>query len=209
MANLSIASVLEKNKVSSENAMVIALDFDVIDPISGEKAVTLRVVNYDADLVIEGQEYTKLAFDLALKDSATELQNVTLTIQDQVGLVRPYLQTYRGAVGSTVTMMIVTVDPEDKVALVDFSEIFEVVSTSSPDFSVSIELGAENPLSRAFPSRTQMRDRCCFRYKSRFCGYQGVMPSCDLTLTGDNGCRAHSNESRFGGFPSITVMNIS
>uniref|UniRef100_UPI002B053875 hypothetical protein n=2 Tax=Aeromonadaceae TaxID=84642 RepID=UPI002B053875 len=107
------------------------------------------------------------------------------------------------------TMMIVTVDPTDKTTLIDFSEMFEIVSSSSPDYAVSIELGAENPLMRMFPGRTQMRDRCSFRYKSACCGYTGALPSCDLTLTGDNGCRAHQNESRFGGAPSITVAVLS
>ncbi|BEE07080.1 MULTISPECIES: hypothetical protein [Aeromonas] len=209
MNNLSIASVLEKNRISSENAMTMALDIELIDPVSGNYVMTLRIANYDTDLTIDGNLYTKIGFDLSLQDDTNELQNVTLTIQDQVGLIRPYLQTYRGAVGSRVTMMIVTVDPTDKTTLIDFSEMFEIVSSSSPDYAVSIELGAENPLMRMFPGRTQMRDRCSFRYKSACCGYSGDLPSCDLTLTGDNGCRAHQNESRFGGAPSITVAVLS
>lgn len=209
MPSLSIASVLEKNRVSSDNAIVVALDVDLTDPVSGQYVMTLNLVNYDTDLTINGKLYTKISFDLELKDDANELQNVSLTIQDQVGLVRPYLQTYRGAVGSTVTMMLVTVDPTDLATLIDFSEIFEVVGSSAPDFTVSIELGAENPLTRAFPGRSQMRDRCSFRYKSRYCGYAGAMPSCDLTLTGDNGCRAHNNETRFGNCPALTVVQVS
>ena len=206
MSNLSIASVLEKNRVSSENAMVIALDIDLVDPVTSAYVMTLRIVNYDTDLTIDGHLYTKISFDLSLQDDANEIQNVNLSIQDSIGLVRPYLQTYRGAVGSKVTMMLLTVDPEDRTSLVDFSEIFEVVGSSSPDYAVNLELGAENPLTRMFPSRTQMRDRCSFRYKSRFCGYTGGLASCDLSLTGDNGCRVHKNESRFGGYPSITVQ---
>jgi hypothetical protein len=209
MNNLSIASVLEKNKVSSDNAMTIALAIDIADPNTGDFVTTVRIVNYQTDLVIEDETYTKIGFDLSLKDDASELQNVQLTIQDQVGLIRPYLQTYRGAVGSSVTMMLVTVDPDDNATLVDFSEIFEVVSVSAPDYVVNIELGAENPLTRAFPARVQLRDRCPFRYKSARCGYKGSRISCDLTLTGSNGCRAHENEKRFGGYPAITVVASS
>ena len=50
MSNLSIASVLEKNRVSSENAMVIALDIDLVDPVTSAYVMTLRIVNYDTDL---------------------------------------------------------------------------------------------------------------------------------------------------------------
>ena len=136
MSNLSIASVLEKNRVSSENAMVIALDIDLVDPVTSAYVMTLRIVNYDTDLTIDGHLYTKISFDLSLQDDANEIQNVNLSIQDSIGLVRPYLQTYRGAVGSKVTMMLLTVDPEDRTSLVDFSEIFEVVGSSSPDSDV-------------------------------------------------------------------------
>lgn len=209
MNNLSIASVLEKNKVHSDNALTIAMVIDVADPITGQHVETLRIVNYDTDLTIDGELFTKIGFDLNLKDDAGELQNIQLTIQDQAGLIRPYLQTYRGAVGSSATMMVVTVDPDDNTTLVDFSEIFEIISVSAPDYAITIELGAENPLTRAFPARVQFRDRCPFRYKSRRCGYSGSMPSCDLTLTGANGCRAHDNEKRFGGYPAITVITTS
>lgn len=209
MNNLSIASVLEKNKVSSENAMTIALAIEIVDPNTGAAVTTLRIVNYETDLTIEGEQYTKIGFDLSLKDDASELQNIQLRIEDQAGLIRPYLQTYRGAVGSTVTMMVITVDPNDKATLIDFSEIFEAVSVSAPDYVVNVELGAENPLTRAFPARIQLRDRCPFRYKSFRCGYKGDKPSCDLTLIGANGCRAHGNEKRFGGYPAITVVATS
>jgi hypothetical protein len=31
----------------------------------------------------------------------------------------------------------------------------------------------------------------------------GIMPSCDLSLQGPNGCAAHNNTQNFGGFPGL------
>lgn len=208
MRTLSIASVIESNKISSENAITMALDIDVIDPTTLAVAQRVRLVNYNSDLTIEGNLYNKASFDIQLKESATEVQNIQLTVQDQAGILMPYLKAYRGGVYSTVLVSIVSVQPDNTTAVMDFSEIFEVVSAGANDFVVNFEIGAENPLVKVFPQRRQMRDRCPYRFKSTECGYTGSATSCDLTLTGDNGCRVKGNQARFGGYPAITVQQL-
>lgn len=208
MNNLSIASVIEKNRVNSENAIVFTLDITVVDPLNGEEVGELHLTNYTTDLATLGVNYVRFPFEIDLKDESGEIQNLQLIIQDQAGLVHPYLRQYRGGVGSSVMVSIVTVTPEHEVAKVDFAEIFEVISSSSSDFAITFELGAENPLTRMCPRRTQMRSRCSFKYKSTECGYTGALPTCDLTLDGQNGCKAHDNSPRFGGFPSIVPQRM-
>lgn len=208
LRNLSIASVIEANKISSANAITLAMDIDVIDPVTLNFVERLRFVNYITDLTIGGNLYNKSNFDLELKEAAGEVQNITLSVQDQAGILMPYLKQYRGGIKSRVLISIVSVQPDNTTALIDFSEMFDVISSSAADYVVSIEIGAENPLTRSFPQRTQMRDRCSFRYKSPECGHSSA-ESCDLTLTGDNGCRVKGNQARFGGFPSITIQKLS
>jgi lambda family phage minor tail protein L len=54
------------------------------------------------------------------------------------------------------------------------------------------------------PRRTYYRERCAWAYKdATTCGYTGQLSTCDKTMEGTNGCRAHDNVLRFGGFPSI------
>lgn len=207
LKNLSIASVIEANKISSANAIALAMDIDIVDPITLNFVERLRFVNYATDLTIKGKLYNKANFDLELKENAGEIQNIQLSVQDQAGILMPYLKKYRGGVRSRVLISIISVQPDNTTALIDFSEMFDVISSSAADYVVSIEIGAENPLTRLFPARTQMRDRCSFRYKSPECGHFNAA-SCDLTLTGDNGCRVKGNQARFGGYPSITVQQI-
>lgn len=208
LRNLSIASVIEANKISSANAITLAMDIDVVDPVTLNFVERLRFVNYINDLTIGGNLYNKANFDLELKENAGEVQNISLSVQDQAGILMPYLKKYRGGIKSRVLVSIISVQPDNTTALIDFSEMFDVISSSAADYVVSIEIGAENPLTRSFPLRTQMKDRCSFRYKSPECGHTGS-ESCDLTLTGDNGCRAKGNQSRFGGYPSLTIQQIS
>ncbi|EGR3221645.1 hypothetical protein Q9X98_004267 [Vibrio parahaemolyticus] len=209
MNNLSIATVLEKNRVSSENAMVFALEFRVVDPFTYNHVETVYLCNHTYDLKIDGVNYIRIPFNVDLSDEAGEIKNVTLTVEDQAGMVVPYLRKYRGMVDSEVKLSIVTVSPEsEEAARVDFSELYNVTSSSASNYVISFELGAENPLTKSCPRRTQLRDRCSFQYKSEECGYTGDMPSCDLTLLGDNGCKAHGNTRRYGGSPSITVRNL-
>lgn len=208
MKNLSISSVLEKNKISSENALVFALDINIVDPNTNKPAEVIHLVNYSVNLRINEIEYIRFPFEMNFNDESGEVQNLNLTIQDQAGIIMPYLRKYRGGLASTVVVRLVTVMPDDSTTSIDFAEVFEVINTNVNNYTVSFELGAENPLSRICPERTQMKDRCSFRYKSKECGYKGNKPTCDLSLLGDNGCRVHNNGRRFGGFPSITVMNI-
>ncbi|GAL22936.1 hypothetical protein JCM19235_1237 [Vibrio maritimus] len=209
MNNVSISTVLEKNKISSENALVFALEAQVLDPFSGSFVETVYLTNHTTDLTIEGQNYVRIPFMLDLSNEAGEVQNVSLNIEDQVGLMTPYLRQYRGLVGTQVIVKLVTVPPESTVASsVDFAEMFNVMSSSAANYVVTLELGAENPLTRACPRRTQLRDRCSHTYRSVECGYTGSMQSCDLTLNGANGCQAHNNTLRYGGSPSITVRNL-
>ena len=209
MNNISIASVIEKNKISSDNAAVFALTVSVVDPISYNEVDKIRLVNHTTNLMIDGYEHVCIPFDLDLKDESGEVQNVSLVVQDQADVITPYLRQYRGIVGSEILVSLVTVAPDElEAAAIDFSEVFNVVSSSSANYVVTLDLGAENPLTRTCPGRSQLRDRCSFTYLSPECGYQGELTSCDLTLMGPNGCEVHNNAKRYGGNPSITVMNV-
>ncbi|MGI1988684.1 hypothetical protein [Shewanella glacialipiscicola] len=208
MRNPSIASVIEKNKISSDNALTFAIDLQIYDIQRDEFVETIRLVNYVNNLQIDGQQYIRFPFSFDLQEDAGEIKNVTLSLQDQAGIILPYLIRFRGAVGSQVNARLITVMPDNSTAVVDFAESFTVLSSSSANYVTSLELGSENPLSRSCPARTQMKDRCSFRFKSIECGYEGSLESCDLTLTGKNGCRAHNNSKRYGGYPSIALARL-
>lgn len=214
MKNLSIAAVIEKNKIASSNAIVFILDIDIVDPLTSKMVDRIYLTNHYSDIHFEDHTYIKVPFNLDLKNEAGEIQNLTLSVQDQVGMLTPALRRYQGAVGSQVLARMITITPDNETTAVDFAEIFQVLSSSNSNYVVSFELGAENPLTRLCPARTQLRDRCSFRYKSYECGYNKSMTgdkdmeSCDLTLNGKNGCNKHNNTKRFGGCPALTVARL-
>lgn len=93
-----------------------------------------------------------------------------------------------------------TYDPE-------ILETFLITGASAKDYDVTWNLGAEQPLTLTFPRRKQRRDTCSWKYKGPECAYTGELPTCDFSLTGNNGCAQHLNSRRFGGFPGIRKGN--
>lgn len=198
---ISVSTILEKNKVASGVAFLVLLKIDLYNANTQAYAETVYVANNNEDVVFLGNTYTAFAFNLTLKYEAGAIPEITLSARDFQKVLMEKLTTYGGAVGSRVTMYIVNTANLAQGA--EISEIFEVISSSANDWSISLSLGAESTLTRIFPSRTQMRDRCAWRYKSTECGYTGALPSCDLSLQGANGCAAHANQLNFGGYPSL------
>ena len=201
MRHLSIATVIEKNRVHSVVAFVVALEIALRNPDTGELIETLRLVNNPDPLTIQGQVYQAAAFEISAKEETGRLPQITLTAQDQTRFIQARMQEFGGGVGSEVAVMVVNtalLDDEPEIR-----EVFKVVGASARDYVVSFDLGAENPLQMRLPRRLQYRDRCPWRYRGVECGYAGPLPTCDYTLQGTNGCAAHNNTERFGGFPGI------
>lgn len=206
MKNLSIASVIEKNKLASGQAWLIALKVDVKNPVTGAIDGHIYMVRNDEPVTIDGQVYEPMPFEVTIDESVDGLPTISVTLQDQTQIVHSYMQAYAGGVGFPVTIMAVTGD--DTTAMVsepDLVEFFEILNGSSDraSYTAAWELGVENPLTIAFPRRRQYTDQCSFRFKSPECGYTGAAETCDLTLGGTNGCRAKDNVVNFGGFPGL------
>ena len=207
MKNISIASVIQKNQVSSTDAWLIAMKIHVRNHATAQVVDEIRVINNTEITVIEGENYEPFPFDFSMKESSTELPTLTVTIQDQTQIVQSYMQRYGGGVGFDVDVMIVrAASATETYVEPELVEYFQVITSSAADYVVTWELGAENPLRRQFPRRRQSDDQCSFVYKdATTCGYSGGLKSCDLTLDGANGCRAHQNASNYGGNPGIIV----
>lgn len=204
MKNLSITTVIEKNKLDSDRAWLIALKIHVRDPRTNAIVEVVRVVNNDEVTVIKGEEYEPFPFDIDITERANELPSVTVTIQDQTQIVQSYMDRYQGAVGSDVDLIIVHASTaNDAESDPELTEFFKILNSSVANYVVSWTLGAENPLTMMFPARKQEEDTCPWRFRDSNCGYKGSAASCDLSLNGPNGCRAKGNQANFGGYPGI------
>lgn len=201
--NLSVASVIEKNRVASNVAWLPLLEIDVVDPATNLFVETLYFARNPEDITFQSHTYTKGAFDFNLTMAASQQPTVSVTAHDLTRAIQARMQQYGGGIGFTVRILVVNTANLAQPA--EVQETFTVVGSSAKGYDVTFQLGAENPLTLRCPRRRQFRDQCQWRYKGPECGYVGNLPTCDFTLLGINGCAAHNIQQRFGGFPGIGI----
>jgi hypothetical protein len=205
--SLSVATVLEKNKLSSDTPFLITLDIDVVNPDTGGVVETGRYVRNSEAITLNGNTYEPAAFDIELREEAGAMQTVNLSIKDYTRAIQQKMQLYGGGIGFGVTVSVVNAG--NLAHPPEVQEFFEVVGADSSNYVCNFTLGAENTVAKTFPRRRQTRDYCQWRYKGQECGYSGNLPSCDLTLKGPNGCQAHGNAIRFGAFRGINTRDMN
>lgn len=198
--NLTIASVIDKNKIASVNAWLLLLDIEIKDNL-GNITETLRVVQNKENYVYKGNTYVALNFKTDFTQESNAEPTMRLIFEDVTGVIRDRMEEYNGGIGSSVKMMVINTGDTDGEA--EIEDVYDVVSATASGILITWSLGAENPLKYQFPYRRQYRDRCPWVYKGVRCGYTGALPTCDYTLNGTNGCRAHNNIVNFGGFPAL------
>jgi hypothetical protein len=203
---LSVASVIEKNKVSSGVAFVVLAKFEIFNSVTQQFVETIYVANNDEAISFQGNTYVPFVFSVDVKYEAGAVPTFTMTATDFQKVLMNRLQVYGGATGSRVTLIVANSGNLSQGP--EVSEVFEIIGSSASEWTITFTLGAESVLTRLFPGRTQMRDRCSWRYKGAECGYTGAMATCDLSLQGANGCAAHNNTANFGGFPALQNRGV-
>lgn len=203
---LSVATIIEKNKIASKEPFLVFLEVDVIDPITKQLIETFRLVRNTEDVTYQDVPYAAMAFEVELKQEAGGQSTVQLTIADYTRAVQERMQSYGGGIGSGVRIMVVNAGNLQQPP--EIKEYFTVVGASSQNYVVTWTLGAQSILAVTFPRRRELRNRCAWRYKSAECGYTGDKTTCDLSLQGENGCAAHNNTLRYGGFPGINSNGV-
>lgn len=201
--HLSVATVIEKQKIASKIAFVPLLEIDVVEPKTLTFIETLRFARNSEDLVWQGNSYIAGTFDFTSSAESGSQPTLQVSVNDFSRAIQARMQAYGGGINFTVRVIIVNTGNLDQPA--EVLETFTVTGANAKQFMVNFTLGAENPLTMRFPRRRQFRDRCLWRYKGVECGYAGDLPTCDFTLLGGNGCNVHANTARFGGFIGIGV----
>jgi len=199
---LSIMAAIDKSNVSSGTAYIALLNIRVIDPTTKALVETIRVCHNNEDIVFQGENYVHTNFDLTFDEEAGEVGEASLSINDYSRTIRQKEDEIGGAIGSEVTVMIVSADHLEDNAEVTLN--YSVTRSSAKDFKITWSLGGENALAMPMPRHRQYKDRCRWKYRSAECGYLGDMPTCNLTLdSGTNSCADHNNTVNFGGFPGL------
>ena len=201
MKSISVTDAIEKNKLSSSHAYLIALKIDVVNPVDMQVVETLRIVRNSEDVVLSGEMYVATSFSIDIKEESGTPSSISISAVDYSGALQSRMQEYGGGIDFGIEVLIF--NSGDLNSKPELREFFKVTTASSKNYEVSFTLGSTNPLSMNFPGRVQLRDRCSWRFKSEECGYDGQLATCDLSLQGSNGCVFHSNSKRYGGFPGI------
>lgn len=204
--NLSINTIREKNLIASDKAFLVCLEIDVRDIVIDSIVETIYLVNNTEDVTHDSQLYSAYAFEIDLKHESGGQPTVSITIEDITRAINAKMQQYGGGVGFYVRILVISEADLDLPA--EVVENFEVLSTSTSDYSITWTLGTQNLLARKFPNRRQLKDRCTWEYKGEECAYAGPESTCDYTLQGDNGCGVKNNSVRFGGFPGIRANGM-
>jgi phage-related protein len=220
--SISIGAMIDKARLDSDDPLLLLCQIRVVNRFSNQVDQIISIVNVgqrpegptniDLDkptaggVTFRNVYYQPASFDVDIKESAGEVPDIRLSMQDLTGVVRSYMDRYQGGVGFQVRVMLVFDSilqrpPSEQIA--DYQEDFTVTGASVDDYSATLALGAQDLLATSFPRRLQISQYCQWSYKSANCGYTGSLPNCDRTLQGPNGCAAHGNALRFGGFPGI------
>jgi len=78
-----------------------------------------------------------------------------------------------------------------------------ILGISATNQSLTLELGQVDMRRATFPANRVRSQRCGFPYRGERCGYSGLLATCDKGFNTPNGCVAHANEERYGGFPGV------
>jgi phage-related protein len=223
MRNLPASAAAETHKPNSANAPIWLYEVDALT--TGE---TLYLCRYDASVTVEGTVYQPFPIDFDEVDATTAdgTREVKMTVTNVTRELYSILLRHRGFRDREVRARFVwsnaLADPVD----VWSAKIRDVrVNAREVEFT----LRPASMFSEQWPRR-KFQSVCSWRYRDANCGFPeaddlplGVedLPSCDRTLDGPNGCRAHGQAyadagvedqsewpQRFGGFISIPRRRV-
>ncbi len=201
MQDLNVNLIPEKNRLSTTGALLY-----LIDAHFGE--TVLYLTPNPTPVVFDGRTYAPFPAspDSMKVDGLGGLSPVNFQVSIVSREVVAYLES--GDInGSPVLLRIVHSDHLADPDAVVSSEQYEITDAQiRNDMFVTLTCGHDRLLSHLVPAGRFVRDACRWRYKATDeCGYTGSLATCSKRLEGPNGCRAHGNVERFGGWPTLVA----
>lgn len=191
MLSLSTASIIEKNRIATSGAWVMAIELHYPEG-------NILLVNNTENLTLGGKHYTAYPFKVEdINEDAKQLPDVKLQISNVTGAIQRLLEKNKGLTNSEVNIRIFNTNIPD---VVELEETFIVNGAQAKADWIVFSLGTDFSFSRRFPPVRVMKDYCPFKFKSVECGYNGHAQNCNKTL---KRCRELNNSVRFGGEPTI------
>jgi phage-related protein len=198
--DLSVAATLEKNKISSNQPILILLEIIIPNP-----ELTLHIVRNNEDITWRGILWNAYPFNVGSinQDAKGELPNLPVNLAASYDIVK-YLEDSQGAKNATVNMYLVHAGHlDDENPMYSFN--FGIKGITVGEETINIDLGADIILLARYPVRIYQKERCqCKRYGDIECGATSAImarfPACNRTMAN---CDERCNLARFGAFTGI------
>lgn len=197
MLSISAITKAEKNKLSTDSAMLVLLEIRL-------QSVVYICYNNE-DVTWQGQLYQAFPFKIGetSEDSDGSDPNVQLQVSNASQGLQWYVEDSGGGVGTEVILRVV--NSKNLNGAADLEESYTVLDCKVDDQWVTFTLGNDYSARTRRPLDRYMKNNCPFAYKGVRCGYNGNLADCQHTLAD---CRNHGNSSRFGGYPGIDQKGV-
>lgn len=202
--DISSDAITEKNKIAASGVWYLLLKIAYEGETPGYVCLNNEQVIWPTS---GGNTYLPAIFSLSgiSETKEAEIPAVTLSVIDLNRSLLPFIETYDGGVGATVTIYVVHSDYLSN-ATPETEEEMEVMDVSV-DFGhkITFKLGAENLMNLRCPQHRYLKNHCRFVFKSDSCSYSGAETECNRTLAR---CKVLNNETHYGGFPGVGTAGI-
>lgn len=197
MLSISAITKAEKNKLSTDSAMLVLLEVRLRN--------TVYICYNNEDITWRGQLYQAFPFKLGetSEESDGSDPNVQLQVSNASQGLQWYVEDSGGGVGTEVILRVV--NSKNLNGAADLEETYTVLDCKVDEQWVTFTLGNDYSARTRRPLDRYMKNNCPFAYKGVRCGYSGSKTTCAHTLAD---CRSHSNSTRFGGFPGIDQKGV-
>ncbi len=217
MRTITASLIQEKNKLAAPSAWLPLITVEV------SASTTLRLVPNPTAVVFDGQTYAPFGCEIedVMQDAKGQLHDVSISVSNVTREISAYVE-FNELRGARVSIRYVNsanlADPE-AVVLEEHYEIMSIQVKGSQ--FVTFILGHDRIVQHVFPGRRFYRDNCSHLYLSKECGLGWTaldtlspefhpelvaLATCSKALEGSNGCRAHANVARFGGYPLLSPI---
>lgn len=204
---VTLAQLAQIEQRRQEFPLVWCVEIPIPDPVSPS---VLRITSHSVPVEFltdsAGAPLVWDPFPLTVatvnEDTKGTQQTFRVTIGAQNRQVLALVDAYEGLEEQVVRARLVSIAARaEGLGIVDLRG--RIIGCSVTNEALTFELGQVDMRRAKFPANRVSPLRCRFRYKGVRCGYTGALATCDFGLNTPNGCDAHSNANRFGGFPGV------
>lgn len=226
---MAIPASLIPETTKLEQGVWIYLVTQWLDLDTAPSPAVVRLARYDENVTFDSNVYTSFAFevDTIQQNAKGEIEQTRVTFASPNGVFQSYLEQNEGLKGRRCTIALVHEDHlGDPASVIEFK--FRVFSASYDSNNIILTLSTRlDEVLLKVPIRRFSKLRCTHVYKHEGCwlrsGSSFVISSGFIAATtGDgtgntcskilddsnNGCLAHTNTKRFGGFPGIGDRSV-